>query len=105
MGVAYTMVDALKHAGKSPTRASLLKAAQHLNEVNPFMRAGVKIATSPTRLLPDLARRSPCATTASTGWRSDRSSRRAAERLHRLTIGHTRLQNPPFSTDMEEPAR
>jgi len=52
MGVAYTMVDALKHAGKSPTRASLLKAAQHLNEVNPFMRAGVKIATSPSDYYP-----------------------------------------------------
>src|SRR3954447_18426333 len=52
MGVAYTMVDALKHAGKSPTRASLLEAAQHLNEVNPFMRAGVKIATSPTDYYP-----------------------------------------------------
>ncbi len=52
MGVAYTMVDALKHAGKSPTRASLLTAAQHLNEVNPFMRPGVKIATSPTDYYP-----------------------------------------------------
>jgi branched-chain amino acid transport system substrate-binding protein len=52
MGVAYTMVDALKHAGKSPTRASLLAAAQHLNEVNPFMRPGVKIATSPTDYYP-----------------------------------------------------
>ena len=52
MGVAYTMVDALKHAGKNPTRASLLKAAQHLYEVNPFMRAGVKIATSPSDYYP-----------------------------------------------------
>jgi len=52
MGVAFTMVDALKHAGKSPTRASLLTAAQHLNEVNPFMRPGVKIATSPTDYYP-----------------------------------------------------
>jgi branched-chain amino acid transport system substrate-binding protein len=52
MGVAYTMVDALKHAGKIPTRASLLAAAQHLNEVNPFMRPGVKIATSPTDYYP-----------------------------------------------------
>jgi branched-chain amino acid transport system substrate-binding protein len=52
MGVAYTMVDALKHAGKNPTRASLLAAAQHLNEVNPFMRPGVKIATSPTDYYP-----------------------------------------------------
>jgi branched-chain amino acid transport system substrate-binding protein len=52
MGVAYTMVDALKHAGKSPTRASLLAAAQHLDEVNPFMRPGVKISTSPTDYYP-----------------------------------------------------
>lgn len=52
MGVAYTMVDALRNAGKSPTRASLLRAAQHLNEVNPFMRPGIKIATSPTDYYP-----------------------------------------------------
>jgi branched-chain amino acid transport system substrate-binding protein len=52
MGVAYTMVDALKHAGPSLTRASLLSAAQHLNEVNPFMRPGVKITTSPTDYYP-----------------------------------------------------
>ena len=32
MMAAYAMVDALKGAGKSPTRASLLRAAQHLND-------------------------------------------------------------------------
>jgi branched-chain amino acid transport system substrate-binding protein len=52
MGVAYTMVDALRHAGRSPTRKSLLTAAQHLNEVNPFMRPGVKIVTTPTDYYP-----------------------------------------------------
>jgi branched-chain amino acid transport system substrate-binding protein len=52
MGVAFTMVDALKHAGKSPTRASLLKAATHLNEVNPFMRPGIAITTTPTDYYP-----------------------------------------------------
>ena len=52
MGVAFTMVDALKHAGKNLTRASLLAAAQHLDELNPFMRPGVKIATSPTDYYP-----------------------------------------------------
>jgi ABC-type branched-subunit amino acid transport system substrate-binding protein len=52
MAVAFTMVDALKKAGKSPTRASLLAAATHLNEVNPFMRPGIKIATSPTDYYP-----------------------------------------------------
>jgi branched-chain amino acid transport system substrate-binding protein len=52
MGVAFSMVDALQHAGKNPTRKSLLTAAQHLNEVNPFMRPGVTISTSPTDYYP-----------------------------------------------------
>jgi branched-chain amino acid transport system substrate-binding protein len=52
MSVAFTMVDALKHAGKSPTRQSLLRAAQHLDEVNPFMRPGVRIATTPSDYYP-----------------------------------------------------
>ena len=54
MGVAFSMVDALKRAGKSPTRASLLQAATHLNEVNPFMRPGIRIVDEPDGLLPDL---------------------------------------------------
>jgi branched-chain amino acid transport system substrate-binding protein len=40
MMAAYAMVDALKHAGKNPTRASLLRAAQHLTETNPFLLPG-----------------------------------------------------------------
>jgi branched-chain amino acid transport system substrate-binding protein len=52
MGVAFTMVDALRHAGKNPTRQTLLRAAQHLDEFNPFMRPGVKIATSPNDYYP-----------------------------------------------------
>ena len=52
MAVAYTMVDALDRAGKNPTRQSLLAAATHLNEVNPFMRPGIKIQTSPTDYYP-----------------------------------------------------
>jgi branched-chain amino acid transport system substrate-binding protein len=52
MMAAYAMVDALKHAGKNPTRASLLKAATHLNEVNPFLLPGLPIVTSPTNYLP-----------------------------------------------------
>ncbi len=52
MGVAYTLVDALKHAGKNLTRASLLAAAQHLSETNPFMRPGVAIKTTPTDYYP-----------------------------------------------------
>jgi len=47
MAVAFTMVDALRHAGKNPTRASLLRAATHLNERNnPFMRKGIAVQTS-----------------------------------------------------------
>ena len=52
MMAAYTMVDALKHAGKNPTRASLLNAATHLNEVNPFLLPGLPISTSPSNYLP-----------------------------------------------------
>jgi branched-chain amino acid transport system substrate-binding protein len=52
MGVAYTMVDALRKAGKDPTRQSLLRAAQHLQEFNPFMRPGVRIVTTPTDYYP-----------------------------------------------------
>lgn len=48
MAVAYTMVDALRHAGRDPTRASLLRAVTHLNEVNPFLLPGIKVQTSPT---------------------------------------------------------
>jgi branched-chain amino acid transport system substrate-binding protein len=52
MMAAYTMVDALKHAGKNPTRASLLAAATHLNEVNPFLLPGLPITTSPANYVP-----------------------------------------------------
>jgi branched-chain amino acid transport system substrate-binding protein len=52
MGVAYSLVDALKRAGRSPTRASLLQAATHLNETNPFMRPGIKIVTTPRDYYP-----------------------------------------------------
>ena len=52
MGVAYSMVDALKRAGKSPTRASLLQAATHLDEMNPFLRPGIKIVTGPRDYYP-----------------------------------------------------
>jgi ABC-type branched-subunit amino acid transport system substrate-binding protein len=47
MAAAYTMVDALRHAGKSPTRESLLRAAQHLDEANPFLLDGIRVKTSP----------------------------------------------------------
>jgi ABC-type branched-subunit amino acid transport system substrate-binding protein/esterase/lipase len=52
MMAAYAMVDALKHAGKNPTRASVLKAATHLNETNPFLLPGLKLTTSPSDYFP-----------------------------------------------------
>jgi branched-chain amino acid transport system substrate-binding protein len=53
MAAAYTMVDVLRHAGKNLTRASLLRAATHLNETaNPFLQPGVTIKTSPTDYAP-----------------------------------------------------
>ena len=52
MAVAYTMVDTLRHAGKSPTRASVLRAATHLNELNPFLLSGIRIRTSPNDYYP-----------------------------------------------------
>ena len=42
MMAAYTMVAALKGAGKNPTRASLLRAAQHLDIANPFLLPGLR---------------------------------------------------------------
>jgi branched-chain amino acid transport system substrate-binding protein len=52
MMAAYAMVDALEHAGKNPTRASLLRAATHLDETNPFLLPGLKLQTSPSDYLP-----------------------------------------------------
>jgi branched-chain amino acid transport system substrate-binding protein len=53
MTVAYSMVDALRHAGRNPTRASLLRAATHMNErTNPFLLPGVAVRTSPKNYFP-----------------------------------------------------
>ena len=52
MAVAYSMMDTLKKAGRSPTRASVLRAATHLNETNPFLLPGVRIQTSPNDYYP-----------------------------------------------------
>ena len=53
MASAYVMVDALKRAGKNPTRDSLLRAATHLDEKNnPFLQPGITITTSPKDYLP-----------------------------------------------------
>jgi branched-chain amino acid transport system substrate-binding protein len=52
MAVAYTMVDTLKTAGRNLTRESVLRAATHLNETNPFLLPGVRIQTSPNDYYP-----------------------------------------------------
>ncbi len=47
MSVAHTFVAALKKAGKSPTRASIMKAATSLNVKNdPFLLPGMTVKTS-----------------------------------------------------------
>jgi len=53
MAAAYTMVDALRAAGAEPTRASLLRAATHLNErSNPFFVRGIAAQTGPDDYYP-----------------------------------------------------
>ncbi|HUK94677.1 MAG TPA: ABC transporter substrate-binding protein [Gaiellaceae bacterium] len=53
MSVAHTFVEALKKAGKNPTRASLMKAVTHLNVKNdPFLLPGVIVHTTPTDRFP-----------------------------------------------------
>jgi branched-chain amino acid transport system substrate-binding protein len=53
MMAAYALVDALKHVGKNLTRAGLLNAATHLNELNnPFLLPGLTLSTSPSNYLP-----------------------------------------------------
>ena len=47
MGVAWTFVYALQHAGKNPTRASFMAAVRSMNtSANPFVYPGIKIQTS-----------------------------------------------------------
>jgi hypothetical protein len=48
MTVAWTMVETLRKAGRDLTRASLLRAAQHLDlPANPFLLPGIRLETSP----------------------------------------------------------
>ena len=53
MGAAYTMVDALKKAGKNLTRDSIMRAATHLTELgNPFLLPGIVVRTTPSFRFP-----------------------------------------------------
>ena len=49
---AWTFADALKHAGKNPTRAGLMKALRNMNEKNPFVYPGMSVKTSKSRPFP-----------------------------------------------------
>jgi branched-chain amino acid transport system substrate-binding protein len=46
------VVDARRVAAPNPTRESLLRAATHLNEINPFLLPGIKIRTAPNDYYP-----------------------------------------------------
>jgi branched-chain amino acid transport system substrate-binding protein len=53
MSSAFTLVDALEHAGKTPTRAGVMRAATHLNErKNPFLLPGINVRTTPSDHVP-----------------------------------------------------
>ena len=53
MAVAYEFVNALAHAGNPPTRAGLMRAVTHMNDVtNPFLYPGVRVHTTPTSRFP-----------------------------------------------------
>jgi branched-chain amino acid transport system substrate-binding protein len=53
MSSAFTLVDALRHAGKNLTRAGVMRAATHLNEHNnPFLLPGISVRTTPTDHFP-----------------------------------------------------
>jgi ABC-type branched-subunit amino acid transport system substrate-binding protein len=53
MSAAYTMVDALRRAGKNLTRQGIMSAATHLNErANPFLLKGIVVHTTPKARFP-----------------------------------------------------
>ena len=53
LAVGWTFVDALKHAGKNPTRKSLMHALRNMNEKNnPFIFPGMLVKTSKKRNFP-----------------------------------------------------
>jgi branched-chain amino acid transport system substrate-binding protein len=53
LAVGWTFVDGLRHAGKNPTRKSLMHALRTLNEKNnPFIYPGMSVKTSKKRTFP-----------------------------------------------------
>ena len=53
LAVAWTFTDALKRAGKNPTRTSLMHALRNMNETkNPFIYPGMVVKTSKRRTFP-----------------------------------------------------
>lgn len=53
MAVGYTMVDALKKAGKNLTRAGIMKATANINEpANPFVLPKISVRTGPNDHFP-----------------------------------------------------
>jgi branched-chain amino acid transport system substrate-binding protein len=53
LAVGWTFVDALQHAGKNPTRKSLMHALRHMTEKNnPFIYPGMVVKTSKKRTFP-----------------------------------------------------
>jgi branched-chain amino acid transport system substrate-binding protein len=47
---AWTMIWGLQHAGKTPTRAGLVKALTHMNtKANPFLYPGIRLQTKGTK--------------------------------------------------------
>ena len=53
MTVAWTMTETLRRAGRNLTRASVLRAAQHLDlGNNPFLLPGIRLKTSPFTYFP-----------------------------------------------------
>ena len=53
MATAFTLVDALKKAGRNLTRDGVMRAATHLTERNnPFVLPGIVIKTTPTSRFP-----------------------------------------------------
>ncbi|HEV2414813.1 MAG TPA: ABC transporter substrate-binding protein [Candidatus Dormibacteraeota bacterium] len=67
VAVAYTMVDVLKQAGNTLTRANVINiAANQLNENNPFLLPGVKVKTTSSDHFPIMQEQ--VITWGGTGW-------------------------------------